>query len=70
MGALPLLGADRVDGYVQVTEEGAIEYARKLAKEEGIFAGWPSCANVAAAAQLRRTGCDGNTVSCWCATPV
>jgi cysteine synthase A len=30
---------DVVDGYVQVSEEDAFEYARRAAKEEGIFLG-------------------------------
>jgi cysteine synthase len=43
-----------VDGYFQVTEEEAITTARRLAREEGIFAGFSSGANVAAALKLVR----------------
>jgi len=43
-----------VDGYLQVTDEEAISTARRLAAEEGIFAGFSSGANVAAALQLLR----------------
>ena len=41
-----------VDGYLQVSDEAAIQAARRLAKEEGIFAGFSSGANLAAAMQL------------------
>jgi cysteine synthase len=51
---LPLLGDTSVDGYLQVTDEEAISIARRLAREEGIFAGFSSGANVAAALQLLR----------------
>lgn len=49
---LPLINPANIDGYVQVTDEKAMEYSRRLAKEEGIFAGFSSGANVAAAIQL------------------
>jgi cysteine synthase A len=51
---LPFLEATPVDGYLQVTDEEAISTARRLAAEEGIFAGFSSGANVAAALQLLR----------------
>ncbi|CAI6034195.1 PLP-dependent cysteine synthase family protein [Cohnella sp. JJ-181] len=41
-----------VEDYVQVTDEEAIRVARSLAAREGIFAGFSSGANVAAALQL------------------
>jgi cysteine synthase len=41
-----------VDGYLQVSDEEAIATARRLAREEGIFAGFSSGANVAAALKL------------------
>lgn len=46
--------ADRadIDGYIQVTDEEAVTTARRLAREEGIFAGFSSGANVAAALKL------------------
>jgi cysteine synthase len=51
---LPFLEDTLVDGYLQVTDEEAISTARRLAAEEGIFAGFSSGANVAAALQLLR----------------
>jgi cysteine synthase A len=41
-----------VDEVVQITDEEAFEYARRLAKEEGIFGGISSGGNVAAAAKV------------------
>jgi len=62
MEHLPLLRREHIDGYVQVADEEAIQTARKLAREEGIFAGLSSGANVAAALQLLRGSCKGKTV--------
>jgi cysteine synthase A len=62
MSALPLLQPDHVDGHLQVSEAEAIRTARRLAKEEGIFAGFSSGANVAAALQLLKGECRGSTV--------
>ena len=63
MEALTLIDGDHIDGYLQVTDEEAMQYARRLAKEEGIFAGFSSGANVAAAIQLLRTTHQGKTVA-------
>lgn len=52
MEDLSLLDRRHIDGYLQVTDEQAIKTARRLAREEGIFAGFSSGANVAAALQL------------------
>ncbi len=52
MPDLPLLRREHIDGYLQVTDEEAIATARRLAREEGIFAGFSSGANVAAALRL------------------
>lgn len=49
---LPLLNQDLVDGYLQVTDDEAIEGARDLARIEGIFAGFSSGAHLAAARKL------------------
>jgi cysteine synthase A len=49
---LLMLKAEQIDGYLKVTDEQAIHMARRLAKAEGIFAGFSSGANVAAAMQL------------------
>ncbi len=59
---LDLLRRDQIDGYLTVTDEQAVETARRLAREEGIFAGYSSGANVAAARQLLATSCRGQTV--------
>lgn len=63
MNNLALLNRQYADGYLQVTDEEAIEYARRLAKEEGIFAGFSSGANVAAAMQLLKNGHQGKTIA-------
>ncbi len=54
MEALPLLDRDLLDGCLQVSDEEARNMARRLAQEEGLFAGYSSGANLAAAAQLLR----------------
>jgi cysteine synthase len=51
---LPMLERARSDGVVTVTDDEAVECARRLAREEGIFAGFSSGANVAAALRLAR----------------
>jgi len=63
MTELPLLRREHVDGYLQVTDAEAMEMARRLAREEGIFAGFSSGANVAAALRLLQTSCRGQTVA-------
>ncbi len=63
MNDLPLLKPEYVDGYLQVTDEEAMQMARRLAREEGIFAGFSSGANVAAAVTLLQTRCQGKTVA-------
>jgi cysteine synthase A len=62
MAQLPLLRPEHIDGYLQVSDAEAIQTARRLAKEEGIFAGFSSGANVAAALGLLRGICQGKTV--------
>ena len=49
---LQLLDNSLVIGYLAVSDDAAIQMARALAKYEGIFAGFSSGANVAAALQL------------------
>jgi len=63
MPSLPLLKLAQVDGYIQISDEDAMATARRLAKEEGIFGGFSSGANVAAALELLRTSCRGKTVA-------
>ena len=52
MRELALVDRALVDGCLQVNGEEAAEMARRLAREEGIFAGFSSGANLAAALQL------------------
>ena len=52
MADLPLLERELVDGCLQVRDDEAMTMARRLAKEEGLFAGFSSGANLAAALQL------------------
>jgi cysteine synthase A len=51
------------DGYLKVSSEDAIQYTRRLAKEEGIFAGYSSGANLAAAIQLLNGSLAGETIA-------
>ena len=60
---LAMLEAEHVDGYLQVTDKEAVDVARRLARTEGIFGGFSSGANVAAALQLLRGPCRGKTVA-------
>ena len=60
---LPLLNPAHVDGYLQVSDEDATHMARRLAREEGIFAGFSSGANVAAALCLLTTTLPGRTIA-------
>lgn len=60
---LPLLKAELIDGYLSVTDEEAIQTVHRLAKEEGIFAGFSSGANVAAALKLLKNSLAGKTVA-------
>jgi cysteine synthase A len=62
MAELPFINLAHIDGYLQVTDEEAMDAARQLARKEGIFAGFSSGANVAAALQLLRTTCQGKTI--------
>jgi cysteine synthase A len=49
---LPLLDRSLATGYLQVSDEAAIDAARFLAAQEGIFGGFSTGANLAAAWQL------------------
>lgn len=51
-----------IDGYLSVTDEDAMACAHRLAAEEGVFAGFSSGANVAAALQLLQGAHRGQTV--------
>ncbi|MEI6310564.1 MAG: cysteine synthase family protein, partial [bacterium] len=63
MGNLPLLRPEQIDGFIKVTDTEAIHLARRLAREEGIFAGFSSGANVAAALHLLGTTLPGKTIA-------
>jgi cysteine synthase A len=63
MPNLPLLRREHIDGYLQVSDVEAIETAHQLAREEGLFAGFSSGANVAAALQLLRSSQHGKTIA-------
>jgi cysteine synthase len=57
---LEMIRPEHINGYIQVTDEEAIACTRDLARIEGIFAGYSSGANLAAAVQLlqREKGCN------------
>jgi cysteine synthase A len=63
MPHLPLLRPEHIDGYLKVTDTEAVNTARRLAREEGIFAGFSSGANVAAALHLLRTSFKNKTIA-------
>lgn len=52
MATLAQLDGVEPDGHLSVSSDEAVEWTRRLAREEGIFAGYSSGANVAAAARL------------------
>ncbi len=59
---LSYFNQDHIDGFVQVSDTDAINAARRLAREEGIFAGFSSGANIAAALSLIKGDMRGKTV--------
>jgi cysteine synthase A len=63
MADLPLLRQEHIDGHIQVTDEEVYEATRALAKTEGIFAGFSSGANLAAALQLLAGEMKGKTIA-------
>jgi cysteine synthase A len=62
MPELPLVRREHVDGFVTVTDAEAVAAARRLAREEGIFAGFSAGANLAAALKLLAGELAGKTV--------
>jgi cysteine synthase len=63
MTDLPLLRPEQINGYLKVSDTDAVRMTRRLAREEGIFAGFSSGANVAAAFQLLESNFKGRTVA-------
>lgn len=63
MAALPLMDSVLVDGYVVVSDEDAIEGARRLARREGILAGFSAGAVLVAAERLLRDRYPGGTAA-------
>ena len=62
MTSLPFFNPEHVDGFIQVTDEQAIQTARELARVEGVFAGFSAGANVAAALNLLKRELSGATI--------
>lgn len=58
---LPMIRREQVDGFIQVNDADAIEWSRKLARLEGIFAGFSAGANLTAAARLLGSDFHGKT---------
>ncbi len=63
MKDLAFLNRAHIDGYLQVTDEEAIAAARLLARKEGIFGGFSTGANLAAALRLLEGPFSGGTVA-------
>ena len=63
MKDLALLKDAGIDGFLTVSDEEAVDAARRLAREEGIFAGFSSGANVAAALKLLKGEQQGGTIA-------
>ena len=62
MTELDMLQREQIDGFLKVTDDQTIAASRALAREEGIFAGYSSGANVAAAEQLLHGPMKGKTM--------
>ncbi|MBT3603375.1 MAG: cysteine synthase family protein [Candidatus Latescibacteria bacterium] len=60
---LRFLDTEYMDGFLDISDKQAIETARKLAEQEGIFAGFSSGANVAAAIELLKGPLKGKVVA-------
>ncbi|HVC32543.1 MAG TPA: cysteine synthase family protein [Chloroflexota bacterium] len=58
----PLWDAAFCDGFVGITDDEAIDTARRLAREEAVFAGFSTGANVAAALRLAREAKPGTLI--------
>ena len=60
---LRFLKPEYVDGFIAVSDAAAVEATRRLARQEGIFAGFSSGANIAAALELLRGALSGQTIA-------
>lgn len=63
MRDLPLLEGTPPDGFLKISDQEAIEAARRLASTEGIFAGYSAGANAAAALRLLNGPERGGTIA-------
>ena len=63
MPDLPLVDTDLIDGFMTVDDTAAIDGARRLARSEGIFAGFSAGALLVAAERLLRDMHRGDTVA-------
>ena len=63
MSSLAQFDGIEPDGYLVVTPRDVVDCAQRLAREEGIFAGFSSGANLAAALKLLETTLPGATVA-------
>ena len=63
MPDLLMLRPEHIDGYLKISDAESILMTRRLAYEEGIFAGFSSGANVAAALHLLQTSFRGKTIA-------
>jgi cysteine synthase A len=62
MPHLKYLQGIKVDGFIQVTNDEAVECTRRLGKEEALFSGFSSGANLAGAIQLLKAEMTGRTI--------
>ena len=58
----PLWDARYCDGYIGITDDETIDTARRLARQEGIFAGFSTGANVAAALKIAANVAPGTVI--------
>ncbi len=63
MTNLKFIKPEYIDGFVEVSDEEAMKMARQLAQQEGIFAGFSSGANIAAAIRLLEGPLKGQVVA-------
>ena len=59
---LGLINSENIDAFETVSGTDAVHWARRLAKEEGIFGGFSAGANVAVASRLLEGELKGGTI--------